>query len=464
MTAWSSKNARRLFVAITASIAVSVTAGCQTIPTEEGSCGLLDECQKDLEECRGKGCPSGALSPEPGQCYEQVWVPADFTEGSKSIQVKPSIEITEIIPPEPIYKKEEQRIEVANAHKKIRRTGPAFRDVTKSVKISEGMRGWRIDNRRDAAPVSQDVLDRAKAHGIDIDAARPGTCFHEHYVPPKYKWDNERLEVIPGYEDFKVFPCRAPICAGEKFPVKEESWPLVVKNPKLVRGTPEKVTITPSYTVLGNCPSHKVDAAGGEVGCCLSTKREYEKAIPTWEWIPDSPIVTKIPKPAKYKPVKVCTWEDDRVERVQVLPKYKNVKVEKKVREGYFDWHEIHRKGPPSARTRTGVKICLVEREARYKDIPAKEIVTLPSIETEVVPPEYKTIQVSKVVEHPQAVKKRLPAETKDVPVQELQVDGHMALRPIPCKDNMTRSIIYPKECMIEQQGDGKKNRSSCGR
>ena len=75
-----------------------------------------------------------------------------------------------------------------------------YETVTEQKLVKEASTQWLIDLQKGSAPASKDLLNAASEHGIDLAAAQPGMCFHEHFLPAKFEQVNAPVLIQEEYE------------------------------------------------------------------------------------------------------------------------------------------------------------------------------------------------------------------------------------------------------------------------
>ncbi|MBT8420477.1 MAG: peptidoglycan-binding protein [Gammaproteobacteria bacterium] len=388
---------------------------------------------------------------KPGECYARVWVEPTYTTKTQRVLVKEAGERIQIIPGKSDWV--EERIEIAAASRSLVEIPAVYSTKTESVLIQSATRDWLIDKKPDAAPATKDVLERARSHGIALDDAQPGTCFHEHYLRPGYRETMTEVEISPASESISIIP--AEYRNVEKRILVKDASRRIVEVPAVYETVSEKIVDKPAHTVWkkGTGPIQKIDEATGEIMCLVEVPATYRIVA---KRIVKTPATTEIiESPAEYKTVMVRELVSDAREiRKSIPPRYKKLKSKTRANDGRLVWHEVHDKTHPMS-TRTGAKICLVEQPAKYKMVTRKVLETPASTKTIEVPARYKTVNVYKTISAPQEKRARIkiPAQYNDVTVRELTRDGHMEWRSILCKTNMTIARITDIQNALREAG-----------
>ncbi|WP_417227358.1 peptidoglycan-binding domain-containing protein [Amphritea sp.] len=377
-------------------------------------------------------------SAKAGECYARVWVEPEYKSYTETVLVKEAGERFEIMPAK--YEKVTERMMVQPASFKMTPV-PAKYDVVKEQKlIREAEQVWRIDKTLKSAPASQNLLAAASSHGIDLDAAKPGMCFHEHYVPAEFKQVNESVLTREAYDKVSVVP--AQYRWVEKRVMVKEASSRIEEVPAKYQTVTEQVIDVPAHTVWkkGTGPIQKIDQATGEIMCLVDVPATYKTVSREVVVTPASTRTIDIP--AEYKTVKVQELVSEaREERTSVPAVYSDVALTKKVHDYEFDWHEVHDLTHPSS-TRTGNKICLTETPAKYETVERTVVVQPAGFKRMDIPAKYENVEVTKLAVAAQNKRYEIPAKYETVTLSKLDKEGYMEWRSILCDTNMTTTNI----------------------
>ncbi|MCB1735953.1 MAG: peptidoglycan-binding protein [Gammaproteobacteria bacterium] len=306
--------------------------------------------------------------------------------------------------------------------------------------VREAQRVWKTDIGKNAAPASDELLAAAAKHGINLDAAKPGMCFHEHYHPAEYT--TETKQVLVSDADAALAVNEAKYRWVEKrVMVKEPSFRME-EVPAQYEWVEEKVVDEPAHTIWkkGEGPIQKIDEATGEIMCLVEVPATYKTLRKRVE--KSAATTRRIEIPAEYETVKVRELVADASESKREIPAtYKTVEITKKISDNEFLWHEVHDMSE-SRQTRTGNKICLTEIPAEYKTVTRKVVKTPATTRKVEIPAETKTMKVRKMMSEPQEKRIAIPAEYKTITERQLEKEGFMEWRSILCKTNMTDARI----------------------
>jgi len=140
----------------------------------------------------------------PGECYARVWVDAEYTTSTEQVLSSEASNKIRVIPAE--YETVTETVEVSSASSRLETIPAVYGTETETIKVRDGQRLWRVALERKSAPASDALLAAAAAHGINLDAAEPGMCFHEHYVPETYSTVTEQVLTKAATEEVVIIP------------------------------------------------------------------------------------------------------------------------------------------------------------------------------------------------------------------------------------------------------------------
>lgn len=374
--------------------------------------------------------PPGGRS---GECYARVWVEPTYKTLTDRVIAKEAGSRIEIDAAE--YQTVTETVLVSEASTRLETIPATYETVSEQKLVSPGGITWRTDLSKNAAPVSQELLNTAVNFGINLKAAEPGQCFHEHFVAAKFADTQEQVLVNEAYD--VVNTQEAEYRWIEKEILVSEASSRLEEIPAQYSEVSEQVIDVPAHTVWkkGTGPIQKIDTATGEIMCLIDIPATYKTVTRT---VLSSPAATReIIIPAKYETVKVRELVSDASESRTTVPAiYNTVTLTKKVADPSFVWHEVHDKSM-HRNTRTGNQICLTEQEPRFETVTRTVVVTPASTNKIVIPAKYEEISVRKVVKAAQERTIEIPAEYTTVSRKEVDTEGKMEWRSILCETNM---------------------------
>ena len=384
-----------------------------------------------------------------GECYARVWVEPLYISKSEQILAKPISYQLDVIPAE--YEMVEESVLVLEASSRLVPVAAVYDWKVQDILVAEAKRSWHIEPYFSSPLATASVLNTASQHGIDLDSAQSGMCFHEHYHPAQFSTAEEQVLLSEASEEITTIDPEYRMMSKSVL-VKEASTRLV-EVPAQYEEVSEQVLDKQAHQIWkkGIGPVQKIDDATGEIMCLVDVPATYKTLT---KRVLISPVTTKtIEIPAEYKTIQIQELVNEPSAQVTSIPaKYGTVSKEVMVKKGEYIWHEIHDK-TDSKRTRTGNKICLVEKTAKYKTVKTKIVIT-PATEQRIdIPEKYQTVKVQKLVSKAKEVKTEIPAEYKTVTHQELEKEGYMEWRSIPCETNMSQDRIRQIQIALLNKG-----------
>lgn len=385
----------------------------------------------------------------PGECYARVWVDAEYTTTEEQVLATEASTKINVIPA--VYETVTQTVEVSGASSRLETIPAVYGQESETIKVSEGQRVWRVALKNDSAPVSQGLLRTAADYGINLDAATPGACFHEHYVPATYKTVSEQVLTQAATENVNIVP--AEYTTVEESVLVREASTKLIEYPAEYAVEEDRILDKPAHTVWkkGTGPIQRIDEATGEIMCLVEVPATYKTVQRS---VLKTPARTEeVTIPAEYKTIKVQKLVSQaKEERTPIPAVYGQVERNVVDQQAGFVWHEVANVDHPAS-TRTGNQICLTETEPQYKTVTRTVVKTPAQTRTIDIPAEYRDVEVTKLVSAAREDVTRIPAEYRTVQKRQLVRDGYMAWRSILCETNMTRSRIADIQRALQEAG-----------
>jgi len=386
---------------------------------------------------------------KPGQCYAKVMVPAVYETKTEEVMVQEASETIKTIPAE--YTWEEQQVLEQPATIKLVPVPAEYTEITEKIQVFPQQVYWtnRLDKK--GIPVSGALLQAAKAGGIDLDAAIPGMCFREYFVPAQFKEEFKEVLVKESAESIDIVPAKYE-WTEEKVLIKEATKK-IVEVPVSYKTITEKVLLEPAKTVWkkGNGLVEKVDNTTGEIMCLVEIPAVY-KTI-TKRVVEAPATVNEVEIPAEYKIVKVQKLVTPAREVREKTPEnYQKIKQILKVADAEFQWHAAHSTEKPQGRY-TGSQICLKENPAKFEEYTRHAVKTAATVKQEEIPAKYKMVKVRKLLSAAQEIRTKNPAEYKTVNKREKVGNERLEWRQVLCETNMTKDIVTKVQQKLNEAG-----------
>jgi len=390
--------------------------------------------------------PPGASA---GECYARVWVPATYETEQVTIKTKDESEIITPIPAE--YRWVEKTVTVSEPSTRLEVIPAVYGTESETVKVKEERNIWLTDLNRNSAPASEKLLASAAAGGIDLDAAKPGTCYHEHFKPAQYETVSDTVLTSEASQSFTTLPAQYET-VEERILVSEASTQ-IIEVPAVYEMSSETIVDVPAHTIWkkGTGPIQRIDEATGEIMCLVEVPATY-KTIQ--KRVLKTPATTKtVEIPAKYETVKVRRQvAEPKVVAKEIPATFSEVKRAELVADAEFVWHEVH-DNTMTKETRTGAKICLINEPAQFKTVSRKTVITPASTRTVEIPAQFKTVRVKELVKPASEKRTVVPASFKTVTTRKIAKEGTMEWRSILCETNMTASRISKIQTALKEKG-----------
>lgn len=384
-----------------------------------------------------------------GECYARAWVKPIYETQSQQVKVRDGSQEIKLI--DATYEWVEKDLLVKEESTQLKTIPAVYGTESETLLVKEERNSWRTNLDRNAAPASEKLLSSAKTHGINLDGASPGMCFHEHFVPAEYRTVTE--DVLASEASTKIETIAAKYETVEEQVLVSEASYRIEEVPAVFESETETVLDKPAHTIWkkGTGPIQRIDEATGEIMCLVEVPATY-KTISKRKLV-SAATTRRVEIPAVYKTVKVRKLVAKADQRTIEIPAtYKPIRKKELVSSESFVWHEVSDKSM-TADSRTGAKICLVNEPAQYKKVSRKVVVKPASVQEINIPATYKTVKVKQLVSEAREERIEIPASYKTVTNQKLVADGHMEWRSILCETNMTSNKISAIQNALQKEG-----------
>jgi len=375
---------------------------------------------------------------QPGECYAKVVIPAKYRTESSTVVVKEASESVKIVPAK--YEWSEERVLVSEAGSELRVIPATFGTETETYQVSPASSQWVMSSIGSGIPANPGMLAMARSHGADLDSAKPGQCFDEHFKPATYRTVTERMLVSEASEEIKLIPAKYQ-WAEQRVMVAPASKKLV-EVPAVFETVTERVKVEDAKTMWkkGRGGIEKIDNASGEIMCLVEVPAVYKTL--SKRVLKAAPQTRVIEEPARYETIRVRKLVNDAAEqRVAVPAKYKEVTKRVVATEAGHLWHESSGSGMHFGK-HTGNKICLQASPEKMATVTKRVVKTPASVKRVEIPAKYDSKRVRRLVTEAQEIRNPIPAQTKTVSKRIKISDPRMEWRPILCETNMTGDMI----------------------
>lgn len=386
---------------------------------------------------------------ESGMCYARVWVEPRYRSFTQQVMVLEASEAVNITPAK--YEWVDETLLVKSGSTVIEEVAAVYATETETFKVKDAQLIWRTGLDAEHAPANSELLASAKVHGIALDKAEPGMCYHEHYLPAEYKTTPQQVEVAAASYRIETVP--AEYRWIEKSVLVKDASTEIREIPAEYATETETVVDVPAHTMWkqGSGPIQRLDKGTGEIMCLVDVAATYKTLS---KRVLKSAARTEVFEvPAEYKTLKVKELvADAQQQRIEIPARYSSVDITEQVADTEFVWHEVHDTSQPST-TRTGARICLTETPAAYETVNRQVVVTPANTRSIEIPAEYETVRVKKLVSEASERRSTIPAEYETVTVQQVDKDGYMDWRTILCDTNTTPDLIRKLQAKLSEKG-----------
>ncbi|CAA6817033.1 MAG: Reverse transcriptase [uncultured Sulfurovum sp.] len=373
-----------------------------------------------------------------GECYAKVVVPAKYKSVAERVLVQEASNKITVIPAK--YEWVNEKVEVTPASKKLITIPATFKKVTETVEVRPASKSWKVSLKRNAAPVSKEILVAAKLKGVDLENTTAQTCYKEYYTPRHYKTINEEIILQKESNKTKIIPATYEMV--EKTIIVTPASKKTITVPATYGYSEERVLVEKEKTVWkkGANPAQKLDGATGEIMCLVKVPAKYKTIR---KKIVKTAATTKIiDVPAVSKTIKVKKLLTPTKTQTITVPEVKS-SIQKSVLDtkATFTWVRVG-DNVDKGLEHTGHRVCLVESPAKNQTI-TKVVLNTPSSTKEIaIEPTYKTIKVKKLVQEAQEVKTPIEAVYKVVNKKEKVASSHQSWERILCQTNMNQNVV----------------------
>jgi hypothetical protein len=370
-----------------------------------------------------------------GMCYGKVVIPAQYKTVTEKIQATPADTKLTIVPA--TYKTVTERVLDTAASTKIVAVPATYKTESRTITVSPAYSEWRNGLHPEARVASSAILASAKAGGVNLEAAKAGTCYYEFYAAPQFKTTTEK--VLATAASSKIIAKPATFKPGVKKILVTPATTKLVKVPATYKNITERIQVAPAKKVWKETKCHDTDCAVEEMMCLVDIPAQYKTVTKQVVVTPERTKTVTIP--AVYKTVEVNELAAPATTKTVNIPAtYKNVTKTQKVSDARYVWSDSLME--KAGMSRTSSVICKVDIPAVTKTI-TKQVVATPATSKKVtIPATYKTVNVTKLVTPERTKKTTIPATYKTVSKQVKVSDQSVKWMPVLCKSSMTVETI----------------------
>ena len=381
-----------------------------------------------------------------GMCYGKVVIPAQYKTVTEKIQATQADTKLTIIPA--TYKSATERILDTPASTKIVAVPATYKTESKTVTVSPAYSEWRNGLHPEARVASSAILSSAKAGGVNLEAAKAGSCYYEFYAAPQFKTTTEK--VLATAASSKIIAVPAAFKPGVKKILVTPASTKLVKVPATYKNVTERIMVSPAKKVWKETKCTDTDCAVEEMMCLVDIPAQYKTVT---KQVVVTPETTKsVTIPAVYKTVQTNELASAASTKTIAIPAtYKTLEKTQKVSDAKYVWSDSMME--KAGMSRTSAVICKVMIPAVTKVVTKQVIATPATTKTITIPATYKTVQVTKLVTPEKTKKTVIPATFKTVSKQVKVSDQSVKWMPVLCKSSMTVETISKIQTALTKAG-----------
>ena len=370
-----------------------------------------------------------------GTCYGKVIIPEQYkTVTEKVLATQADTKLT-IIPA--TYKTVTERVLDTAASTKIVTVPATYKTESRTITVSPAYTEWRNGLHPEARIASSAVLASAKAGGVNLEAAKPGSCYYEFYAAPTFKTTTEK--VLATAASTKLIAQPAAFKTGTKRILVTPETTKLVKVPAVYKTVSERVQVAPASKVWKETKCTDRDCTVEEMMCLVDVPAVYKTVTKQVVVKPETTKEIKIP--AVYKTVESTQLAAPASTKTVNIPAtYKTIEKTQKVSDAKYVWSDSMME--KAGMSRTSSVICKVAVPEVKKTITKQVVATPATSKTIKIPATYKTVKVTKLVTPERTKKTVIPATYKTISKQVKVSEQSVKWMPVLCKSSMTIETI----------------------
>ena len=381
-----------------------------------------------------------------GMCYGKVIIPEQYkTVSEKMLATQADTRLT-IIPA--TDNSGSERVLDTAASTKIVTIPATYKTESRTVTVSPSYTEWRNGLHPEARVSSSAVMSSAKAGGVNLSAAKAGSCFYEFYAAPEFKTTTEK--VLATAASTKLVAQPAAFKLGTKKILVSPASTKLVKVPAVYKTVSERIQTAPASKVWKETKCADKDCAVEEMMCLVDVPAVYRTVTKQVVVTPETTKTINIP--ATYKTVasnQLATAASTKT--INIPATYKTLTKTAKVSEAKYVWSNSLMEKAGMSRTSSVIcKVAIPE----VNNVITKQVVATPaSSKTITIPATYKTVEVTKLVTAAKTNKTTIPATYKTVSKQVKVSEQSVKWMPVLCKSSMTIETISKIQSALTTAG-----------
>ena len=370
-----------------------------------------------------------------GMCYGKVVIPAQYKTVTEKIQATQADTKLSIV--QATYKSGTERVLDTAASTRIVAVPATYKTESKTVTVSPAYSEWRNGLHPEARVASSAVMASATAGGVNLEAAKAGSCYYEFYSAPQFKTTTEK--VLATAASSKIIALPAAFKPGTKKILVTPASTKLVKVPATYKNVTERIQVAPAKKVWQETKCTDTDCAVEEMMCLVDIPAQYNTVTKQVVVTPETTKTVTIP--AVYKTVQTNELAAAASTKTVAIPAtYKTLSKTNKVSDAKYVWSDSMME--KAGMSRTSSVICKVAVPAVSKVVTKQVVATPAASKTVTIPATYKTVQVTKLITPETTKKTVIPATFKTVSKQVKVSDQSVKWMPVLCKSSMTIETI----------------------
>jgi len=390
---------------------------------------------------------------KPGQCFTKSFFPPEYrkttrTTSTKKVKLSESTIKYEVIPAK--YSWYEERIKVSDGKEEIIVTPATYKRVFEKVLIEPSKKVWRRGLGLNSPKAFNSCVESASKSGMNIDTAKVGTCFYEHYIPEKYATTTEKI--LTSEASKKIISIPAKYRNITKKIMTSQSTMKLTPVPIKYKKVKEKVVVAPAKTEWKKTTCQNRGCNQSEVICLIDVPKQYKTV--TKKVILKPAVAKEVAVSPIYKSINVEELvEPARTKVIPIPAKYKSISRREKVSDDNYFWSDISRKDRQSRMRTQCDRICLTQTPAKYKRVEKRVVVTPASSKKIKTPAKYTVVKVKKILKPASFKTVTIPAEYETVRVEKERTKGFSKWIPIVCESNLNKTLVKKVQKALKREG-----------
>ena len=393
------------------------------------------------------------IAAKAGQCFTKAFYPPKYTtttqiKSTKKVLLNDASVKYEVIPAK--YTWDEKQVKISDGTEKIVTTAATYKTLHTKVLIEPASTSWRKSLNQHAEKAFSSCVESASSSGMDIQNAKVGTCFYEHYEPEEYVTTTSKILSSEASERIVVTPAKYRTIS--KKIMTDSTSAKLLPSKAVYKKVKDKVVIAPARTEWKKTICGNMGCNQSEVVCLTEVPTTYKKI--TKRIVLQAAVKKQVSVSPIYKSIQIQEMvEPANSVTIAIPPTYQTLAKKEKIKEERYYWADSLSQNSTTRLRSQCDKICLIETPAKYQDV-AKKVVVIPASSKKVSTPEkYKMVRVKKILEEASFRKVVIPEEYITVVTQKERTRGHAKWMPMVCEANITPNTIRKIQQALKFQG-----------